>query len=193
MKLRLFKLSPLLAGILLAGAVLRGAAVAGAPRGMEGGAVASFPAEKTPERAADLPASPEYIAYYCHHTLRCRSCLTIEEYAREAVETGFADAIAGGVLEWRSIDMDTEENAHLAGTFGAGTQTVVLVRRENGATTEWKRLDRLWDLFLEKEKRNVQDYVRREVEAFLSGEAGAKTPESENTGPESGSDSRRSD
>ena len=45
------------------------------------------------EKAATSPGL-KLIAYYMHGKVRCPTCMSIEAYAKEAVETGFGDDLS---------------------------------------------------------------------------------------------------
>ncbi len=54
--------------------------------------------------------SHKLIAYYFHRTQRCRTCLTMEAYAKDALREGLSDAFESGEVEWRANLLDPPEN-----------------------------------------------------------------------------------
>ena len=52
--------------------------------------------------------------YYLHGNIRCPTCRTIEAYAQEAVETGFADELKSGKVQWQVINYESPGNEHYA-------------------------------------------------------------------------------
>jgi len=120
------------------------------------------PAEGAPAELAD-----GVIVTYFLTDIRCPTCHQIEAYTREAVETGFADALREGRLMWRTVNTDREDNKHFIDDYGLTAKAVVLSRRQGGQEVDWKNLDRIWDLVGDKDAFTA--YIRDEVAAFLKG------------------------
>ncbi len=120
---------------------------------------------------AEVPADG-VVAYYFHSTFRCPTCQGIEAYAREAIETGFADALNDGRVRWRVLNYEKPENRSLARKYEIAMPMVVLVKLERGSEKSWKSLDRVWEL--NGNKREFIQYVQEETRSLLegSGEAG---------------------
>ena len=109
------------------------------------------------------------LAYYFHRNKRCATCQKIEAYTKEAIETGFADALADGRLVYRVINVDEPENEHFVKDYQLVGQSVVLVRLDGGKQTEWRNLDRVWELV--KEYGLFVGYIQRETQAMIEGES----------------------
>jgi hypothetical protein len=110
---------------------------------------------------------PEHavIAYYFRGTKRCRKCLAIEAYTKEAIEQGFPTQLESGVLEFRAVNVDERENGHYIGDYELTTKSVILSDRRGGAEERWKNLKLVWEYVGDKEI--FIDYVRRETEDYL--------------------------
>jgi len=132
-------------------------ALVGAPRA--GPEVAGFP-DTSPQTA-----STKIIVYYFHGTMRCATCLNIEDYAREAVLHGFGDALAAGRLEWRTVDVEEAENQHFLQDFKVATRSLVVVQTRDGKQIAWKNLLDIWDLV--GDKLAFTSYVQDEVRSWL--------------------------
>jgi frataxin-like iron-binding protein CyaY len=113
------------------------------------------------------PVKSEVVAYYFHGNQRCRTCRTIEAYAEEAIQNGFADVIKDGRLKWKVINIDEQENEHYVQDFQLVTRSLVLQAKAKGTQERWKNLSRVWELVRNKEA--FQDYVQEETRAFLEG------------------------
>lgn len=115
------------------------------------------------------PASPAtaLIVYYMDMGKDCTTCLNLESYTREVVETRFEAELAGGRLEWRRVDVDLPANAHFVDEFLLYTKAVVLVRFDQGRQVGHDSLSRIWELAYDKEA--YMDYVRGEIQAALDG------------------------
>ena len=102
------------------------------------------------------------IAYYFHTTYRCASCRAIEAYSREAIESAFADEIKDGRLLWKVVNIEVKGNEHFVKDYSLYTKSLVLVNEVRGKPAEWKNLEKVWQLLLDKPKflRYVQDETR---------------------------------
>ena len=152
---------PLLALVAIAGT---GAAlVMNAPAG-------SPPVSARPDSASAASAAvavpDKVIAYYFHTTLRCPSCRKIEAYSSTAIETGFADEIAEGRLEWRVINIEEKGNEHFVKDYQLYTKSLILSEERSGREVRWKNLAKVWELL-----GNEGDFValRTEGDARLPG------------------------
>lgn len=105
------------------------------------------------------------IAYYFHRTKRCRTCLTIEALAHEALVEGFPDAIERGELEWRTANLDEPVNEHFVEEYAITGSTVVLVEMRDGKVQGGRNLARVWDLVGDEMKFKV--YVEAEALVYL--------------------------
>lgn len=134
--------------------------------------VASAPAAAPSSRPAPTASAekqhPKIIAYYFHRTLRCHTCLTIEELSKQAIETGFSAELAGGLVEWRPINIEEKGNEHFEKDYDLAAQSLVLVRLENGRRTNWKNLSAVWELV--GDPIAFEKYVRTELRTFLYGD-----------------------
>jgi len=104
-------------------------------------------------------------AYYFHSTRRCKTCLTIESNAKEALETGFAEEYAQGIITWNAIDIDREENKHFEKDFDLAFSSLILVKYINGKQVEWKNLQKVWELVWDE--ADFMKYVKTEAQAYL--------------------------
>lgn len=138
--------------------------------GKSGGAenAAPAPAAKTEAAAASEAIKPNAnvdIVYYFMTTQRCPSCMKIEAYTRDTVQTKYAEALKKGGMMWRMINVDLPENEHYVKDYGLYTKSVVLVKIRNGKQTEWKNLDRVWELL--GNEAAFRTYIADEVKKFV--------------------------
>lgn len=126
------------------------------------------PAASAPEpkkEAAAAPAPPVLVVYYFHRTLRCPSCLTIEEWTKRAVNDGFPAELESGRVVMKVANLDEPGNAHFNEDYRLNTQSVVLSDTRDGRETRWKNLEEVWELLDDEAK--FLDYVRMEIREFL--------------------------
>lgn len=105
------------------------------------------------------------VAYYFHGEVRCPTCRNIEAYAHEAMESGFAEELASGQVEWRVVNYETPANAHFTNDYEIVFPTIVLVRTIDGHSIEWHNLTRTWELVGDKEA--FIEYVQLETKELL--------------------------
>jgi len=121
--------------------------------------------ENPPGAAGQRP--DRVVVYYFHAMVRCPSCITIENYTREAIETGFPDALRDGRLQWRVVNVEEPGNSHFIRDYQLYTQSVVVVEMKGGKQTRWKNLEQVWNLL--GDKAAFIGYVQKEVGAYLKG------------------------
>ena len=126
---------------------------------------------KTPGDVGQTSAEPDQqtshklIAYYFHRTQRCRTCLTIEAYAEEALKDAFPEALATGELEWHAINVEEPANEHFVEDYQLSFSALVLVDMQKGEQREWRNLERVWELV--GDELEFKAYVEAEALAFL--------------------------
>ncbi|UCG32880.1 MAG: hypothetical protein JSU68_14595 [Phycisphaerales bacterium] len=127
------------------------------------------PAESTdePVQVVEKPTEPQHklVAYYFHRTQRCRTCLTMEAYAQEALEESFPAAIESGELQWQAVNVEEPANEHFVIDFGLTSSALVLVNMHDGERGEWRNLEQVWELVGDELK--FKAYVAAEAMLFL--------------------------
>lgn len=125
-------------------------------------------AEKEPQ----IPVTSEkkvtqrkVVAYYFHGNTRCMTCRRIEAYTKEAIDTGFPEALKDDRLEWQVINVDESGNEHFIQDFQLVTRSVVIEEIADGKRTRWKNLQRVWELV--RNKGVFLKYIQDETRAYL--------------------------
>ena len=109
------------------------------------------------------------IMYYFHGNTRCKTCLTIEMYALEAIETGFSEALKTGRIEFLPVNLELAGNEHYFDDFQLAARTVVIERVVGGKRRDYLNLHRVWELVGNREAYIA--YVQKETEKFMNGES----------------------
>lgn len=120
---------------------------------------APTPEAETAPEASDTPA-PQVVVYAAHMTFRCPECNQIEWFARELVESEFADALADGRLVFRSVDY--MRDTAFARSYNISSSTIVVTRADS---KEFQRLDDVWTKVRNREE--YFDYVRAAIRKHL--------------------------
>ncbi|MCP4643334.1 MAG: hypothetical protein GY851_23000 [bacterium] len=122
----------------------------------------------------DTGPANRVIAYYFHANIRCESCIKIERFTDQAIQSGFADALKDGTLEWRIVNTDEPENAHYLEDLDEFSKSVILVGMRNGETVEHKSLEDVWLLI--ENPAEFHRYVKNEIQAYLDAYAAEEAP-----------------
>jgi len=106
------------------------------------------------------------VAYYFHRTFRCYSCLSMETAAVEVMKEHFARQMQSGQVVWTPVNIEDAATAALQQQLEVRGNGLVLVRMENGAYKDSKRLDELWGLLSRPD--TFSEYLVDEINARLS-------------------------
>jgi hypothetical protein len=118
-----------------------------------------------PVIAAEASASSTVTAYYFHGTFRCPTCHKLEQYATEAIESNFKDALTSGKLAFTVVNIENKGNEHYVNDYKLYTKSLVLSLTKDGKEVRSKNLDKIWKYVGNKDQ--YENYVRNEVAAFL--------------------------
>ncbi len=121
-----------------------------------------------------LPAESVVAVYYFHRTMRCPTCLRIEELARDAVQHGFEEERAAGRVTWQVFNLDQPENQHFETDFNLKVQSLIIVRSAPGQPPEWVDMADIWDLV--EDPPNFTRYVQKGVRRCLEGKPTSPPP-----------------
>ncbi len=147
----------ILAGIALGVSVASGAMA-------EGGNVAVLDLSVDRNVAADQRT---VIAYSFHGTLRCSTCLLVEQEAAAAVRDSFQGELLDGSLAWHSVNIRLPENRHFSTEYQVASWGLVLVAYHGTAPGDWRSLALAGEL-VRSDPAAFRRYVTAEVRAFLN-------------------------
>lgn len=116
-----------------------------------------FAAEETP--------SSKITVYYFHGSFRCITCINMEKYSKEAIETNLKGAISSGNLEFRTVNVEEKGNEHFVNDYQLYTKSLILSFVKDGKEIKSKNLDKIWQLARNKDK--FIEYVTTEVNEFM--------------------------
>jgi len=117
--------------------------------------------------SSKTPLPDRIIVYYFHTTFRCPTCYKIENYTKEAVETGFSQALSEGRLEFRVLNVDEPANTHFIQDYKLVTKSVVVVDIKKGKQVRWENLEKVWEFV--GNKAGFLKYIQDEVNLYLQG------------------------
>jgi small redox-active disulfide protein 2 len=111
------------------------------------------------------------VAMYFMTSARCTSCLKIESFTREAIESGFSQELKDGVIILKTINVESPENQHFVSNYQLYSKTVVIAGVEKGLQQRWKNLERVWDML--DDKQAFMSYVQTEMKQMLAAPKGS--------------------
>jgi len=117
--------------------------------------------------AAASETGPTLQVWYFHSTKRCKKCNLIEAYAKEAIDTRFADQVAAGTITWQVANTDEVWNADAVTRYGLVQSSLVLVEMLDGEEQDYTVCNSTWALTGDKDA--FIEYVASEVEIVLDG------------------------
>lgn len=118
------------------------------------------------DSAATLDTPPDkVIVTYFHGDRRCSTCMKLESQAQSAVQDGFAEELAGGLIEWRVINTDLDENKHYKDEYQLYSKAVILSAFKGDKEVGWKNLDKIWEHVNNPEQ--YRDYVQDGIREFM--------------------------
>ncbi|MRR52887.1 MAG: hypothetical protein EG822_00045 [Deltaproteobacteria bacterium] len=115
----------------------------------------------------NVPALPKVVVYYFHGNTRCVTCKKIENFAKSAIDNGFAAELKTGQIQFRAVNVEEPNNEHYVQDYQLVTRSVVLSRIQNDKQDAWKNLDQVWTLVRDPEA--FQRYVVNETKQLLGG------------------------
>ncbi len=113
------------------------------------------------------PRPDRVIVYYFHNTFRCPTCHKIENYTKEAVESGFSQALRDGRVEFQVLNIDEPANSHFIQDYQLNTKSVVVVDIKNGKQVRWGNLTKVWELV--GNQQLFIKYIQDGVNLYLQG------------------------
>ena len=106
-----------------------------------------------------------FVVTYFHRTLRCATCLGLEQASRETVRGDFADLVTDGTVTWRAVNFDLPENSAYEERYGLEGSSLLFSKQVAAEETHWERLDGIWNHAGYPEE--VRKYIRTKLREFL--------------------------
>lgn len=87
----------------------------------------SCSAQDNKKQSTQKAVAAKVEVYYFHFTRRCNTCISVEENAKQAVESLYADKVKTGEYTFKGINLDDASSKAIAEKFGVGGQTLLVV------------------------------------------------------------------
>lgn len=111
------------------------------------------------------------IAYYFHPTARCPSCINIENFTKEVIETEFSKENNKRLISFKQLNIDDSVNEHYIEDYKLENSSVILARYVDNKQVNWKNLEHVWKYAMDKE--SFFKYMKIEIKDFLKEKNGA--------------------
>ena len=119
----------------------------------------------TNKQDADAQRDTQLVVYYFRGDMRCPTCHKLESYAKEALDTYFAEELSSNDIVWQAVNVDKPENHHFIQDYKLVTKSVVISETVNDREIRWKNLERIWQLVGNRE--SYLNYIRESISTFL--------------------------
>lgn len=106
------------------------------------------------------------VIYYFHRTVRCPSCILLEDLTRYAVNSSFNPEIENGQLELKVINIDEPNNSNFENHYNLSFQSVIVSKASSGVENKWKNFTQIWEYLHEEDK--FMNYLQREIRLLLN-------------------------
>ena len=101
--------------------------------------------------------------YYFHFTRRCNTCVSVEENAKLAVESLYADKVKTGEYSFKGLNLDDASSKAIAEKLGVGGQTLLIVYGNKKIDITDKGFMNAHDL------EKMKEEIKKAVEQALKG------------------------
>ncbi len=111
-------------------------------------------------------AMADKLIVYCFHTeYRCWSCNQFEKLTKEVIEESYSDQVEKKQIEFKSINIETDENKHYVEDYKLVTKSVVLSLQKGNNQVDWKNMDKIWTLVRDSEK--FKSYIKSGISDYM--------------------------
>ena len=83
---------------------------------------------------ASIAGQSKVEVYYFHATMRCPTCLAVEEQTRKTLDENFAEDLKSGVIKLTVLNLEEKENKAITEQFEIGWSSLILYVPESKKT-----------------------------------------------------------
>jgi hypothetical protein len=103
-----------------------------------------------------------YTMYYFHPTARCESCINIENFTKELIETKYNKNPA---ITFIALNIEDTQNEHYRKDYNLKFSSVILSKQKNTVEEKYKNLDSIWSY--SDNKDGFFKYMDSEIKEFI--------------------------
>ena len=115
------------------------------------------------QQSAHIDSIVIHVTYY-HGTIRCHTCLMIEQFSAMTMQSSFGKQIADGAIVWKAEDYEKENDTVAVEKYGLENQALIISKQMNGKETDWQNLPKIWDYVGDYDK--FSKYVEERIDSF---------------------------
>lgn len=124
-----------------------------------------------PNTTLSADSKKQIVAYYFHTSIRCRTCLLIEERAEDILRYEFADLFKSGDMQWRAVNVQLPGNRRFLEDLYVNPKSLVLVEYLDGAPRKRTILPKVWQFVHDDDPAVFDKYVADTTHRFLEEDA----------------------
>lgn len=103
-----------------------------------------------------------YAIYYFHPTARCESCINIENFTKELIETKYK---SNPDIKLEVLNIEDKKNEHFRKDYSLKFSSVVISKIKDGREEKYKNLDSIWSYSGNRE--GFIKYMDEEIREFI--------------------------
>jgi len=103
-----------------------------------------------------------YKMFYFHPTARCESCINIEKFTKELIETGYK---SNPEIRFEVLNIEDTKNEHFRKDYNLKFSSIVISKARDGKEEKYKNLDSIWSY--SDNKDGFIKYMDGEIREFI--------------------------
>lgn len=103
-----------------------------------------------------------YMMYYFHPTARCESCINIENFSKELIETKFNK---NPEIKFIALNIEDNQNQHFRKDYDLKFSSVIISKKVKEKEEKYKNLDSIWTYSSDKD--GFFKYMDSEIKEFI--------------------------
>jgi hypothetical protein len=103
-----------------------------------------------------------YTMYYFHPSARCESCINIENFAKELIETKFNK---NPEIKFIALNIEDAQNQHFRKDYDLKFSSIILSKIKDSKEEKFKNLDSIWTY--SSDKVGFIKYMNSEIKEFI--------------------------
>jgi hypothetical protein len=109
-----------------------------------------------------IEGDASYTMYYFHPTARCESCINIENFTKEIIETKYNKEPA---IKFVALNIEDSRNQHFRKDYDLKFSSIIITKQNSGREEKFKNLDSIWSY--SDNKDGFFKYMDSEIKEFI--------------------------
>lgn len=103
-----------------------------------------------------------YTMYYFHPTARCESCINIENFTKELIESKYNK---NPEIKFIALNIEDTQNEHFRKDYDLKFSSVIISKQKENKEEKYKNLDSIWTYSSDKE--GFLKYMDSKIKEFI--------------------------